>query len=98
MRHDDGVLITGASTAIGQACALQLDRLGFQVFAGVRKVEDGEALKRSASERLSLVVMDVTDQGSIADAAGVVEAAVGERGVGGLVDNAGVVGACPAER
>ncbi len=32
------VVITGASTGIGRACALSLDALGFRVFAGVRKM------------------------------------------------------------
>jgi NADP-dependent 3-hydroxy acid dehydrogenase YdfG len=31
------VVVTGASTGIGKTCALHLDKLGFQVFAGVRK-------------------------------------------------------------
>jgi NADP-dependent 3-hydroxy acid dehydrogenase YdfG len=31
------VLITGASTGIGLASAIALDRYGFRVFAGVRK-------------------------------------------------------------
>lgn len=35
------VVITGASTGIGAACALHLDQLGFQVFAGVRTEHDG---------------------------------------------------------
>ena len=39
------VVITGASTGIGQACALSLDTLGFRVFAGVRRTEDGESLR-----------------------------------------------------
>jgi len=30
------VVVTGASTGIGKACALDLDRRGFKVFAGVR--------------------------------------------------------------
>ena len=38
------VVITGASTGIGRACALRLDGADFEVFAGVRKHEDGEAL------------------------------------------------------
>ncbi|NUQ55721.1 MAG: SDR family NAD(P)-dependent oxidoreductase, partial [Dehalococcoidia bacterium] len=36
------VVITGASTGIGRACALRLDRMGWRVFAGVRKPADGE--------------------------------------------------------
>jgi NADP-dependent 3-hydroxy acid dehydrogenase YdfG len=32
------VVITGAFTGIGRACALSLDALGFRVFAGVRKM------------------------------------------------------------
>ena len=41
------VLVTGASTGIGRACALSLDALGLRVFAGVRKSGDGESLRRA---------------------------------------------------
>lgn len=92
-----GVVITGASSGIGQACALRLDRLGFRIFAGVRKPEHGEALKARASERLSYIIMDVTDEISIRAAVGAVEAATGERGLWGLVNNAGIAVACPLE-
>ena len=44
-----GVVVTGASTGIGNACALHLDRIGFRVFAGVRRDEDAERLR---SQRL----------------------------------------------
>ena len=37
-----GVLFTGASTGIGEATALHLDKAGFRVFAGVRKILAGE--------------------------------------------------------
>ncbi len=59
------VVITGASTGIGRACALSLDALDFRVFAGVRKAEDGESLRRATSARLTPVFIDVTDEQSI---------------------------------
>jgi NAD(P)-dependent dehydrogenase (short-subunit alcohol dehydrogenase family) len=91
------VVITGASSGIGHACALRLDRLGFRVFAGVRNAEDGEALKTRASERLAYVIMDVTDESSLRAAAGTVGAAIAERSLWGLVNNAGIAVACPLE-
>ena len=51
------VLITGASTGIGAACALHLDEKGVRVFAGVRKESDGTSLKRSASSRLACPIL-----------------------------------------
>ena len=64
-----GVVVTGASTGIGYACALHLDRIGFRVFAGVRRDEDAERLRAQASERLVPVKLDVTDAASIRAAA-----------------------------
>jgi NAD(P)-dependent dehydrogenase (short-subunit alcohol dehydrogenase family) len=87
------VVITGASTGIGEACALRLDRTGFYVFAGVRKPGDGERLKSQASERLVPLIIDVTDAASIERAAQTVANAAGEAGLAGLaglVNNAGV--------
>lgn len=89
------VLVTGASTGIGRATALELARSGFTVLAGVRKPEDGEALQASASGELEPVIIDVTDSASIEAAA----AALGERsgGLAGLVNNAGIAYTGPLE-
>src|SRR2546422_456717 len=38
------IVITGASTGIGEASALRLASIGFRVFAGVRKQADADAL------------------------------------------------------
>lgn len=84
------VVVTGASTGIGNACALKLDAAGFRVFAGVRKDADAEALRKAASERLTPIRLDVTDATQIAQAAEQVRAAVGEEGLAGLVNNAGI--------
>jgi NAD(P)-dependent dehydrogenase (short-subunit alcohol dehydrogenase family) len=91
------VVITGASTGIGRACALTLDDLGFHVFAGVRREEDGQALRRAASDRLVPVRIDVTDAASIAGARDLVAARVGSAGLAGLVNNAGTSLPCPVE-
>ena len=40
------ILITGASTGIGKACAIAAAQLGFTVYAGHRKDSDGETLKQ----------------------------------------------------
>jgi len=91
------VVITGASTGIGEACALELDRLGFRVFAGVRAEADGERLRRCSSPRLTPLRLDVTDGQQVADAARAVAEAVGPAGLAGLVNNAGIAVAGPLE-
>ncbi len=88
--HRKAVVITGASSGIGRACALELDKAGYQVFATVRKEKDAASLRQAASEYLTPVFMDVTDEASIAAAANTVAQAVGEAGLAGLVNNAGV--------
>lgn len=83
------VVVTGSSTGIGRACALHLDRLGFKVFAGVRKEADGERLRGEASEHLEPLILDVTDSEHISRAAEHVSEATGSR-LAGLVNNAGI--------
>jgi NAD(P)-dependent dehydrogenase (short-subunit alcohol dehydrogenase family) len=81
------VVVTGASTGIGDASARHLSALGFDVVAGVRSEE---AAARAREAELEPVLLDVTDAASVAAAAAFVEARVGERGLDGLVNNAGV--------
>jgi NAD(P)-dependent dehydrogenase (short-subunit alcohol dehydrogenase family) len=83
------VVITGTSTGIGKASALYLDKMGFQVFAGVRKTADGDALKQEASSSLMPIILDVTDAASIETAASAVREATGGI-LCGLVNNAGI--------
>jgi len=90
-------LITGASTGIGRAAALRLDAEGWRVFAGVRREEDAAALREAASGRLAPVMLDVTDAEQIAGAVRTVEAEVGEAGLDGLVNNAGIAVLSPLE-
>ena len=91
------VVVTGASTGIGQACALLLDQLGFSVYAGVRQDIDAQTLKQKGSERLIPIFLDVTDAESIAAAVDQVTNAVGGAGILGLVNNAGIAVPGPLE-
>ena len=87
------VVVTGSSTGIGRSCALHLDRLGFKVFAGVRKEADRERLRAEASERLEPLILDVTDSEDISRAA----EHVSEAPLAGLVNNAGIGTGGPLE-
>ena len=84
------VVITGASTGIGEACALHLDKLGYRVFAGIRKAADGESLRQRTSERLIPLRLDICDEMEIEQAAQRVIGALGGAGLAGLVNNAGI--------
>lgn len=90
------VVVTGASSGIGEACARRLAALGFDVFAGVRKAQDGERLQREIPGVTALQI-DVTDAESIAAAARRIEEATAGRGLAGLVNNAGIAVPAPLE-
>lgn len=90
-------LVTGASTGIGEATALHLDRLGYTVFAGVRRDADAERLAAQASDRLTTVSLDVTDATQVEAAADSIEATIGSQGLGGVVNNAGIARGGPLE-
>ena len=91
------VLVTGTSTGIGAATALHLSEEGFHVFAGVRRVKDGEALQAQTSAGLTPLIIDVTKERTISAARAMVEKAVGDHGLAGLVNNAGIAVPAPLE-
>ncbi len=91
------IVVTGASTGIGRATALRLDSDGWRVFAGVRREEDAESLREAGSGRWTPLMLDVTDAEPDRGAADRVAEAVGEPGLDGLVNNAGVAVPGPLE-
>jgi NAD(P)-dependent dehydrogenase (short-subunit alcohol dehydrogenase family) len=101
--HRRSVLITGASTGIGRASALELARHGFDVFAGVRKQGDAKSIETEAAQmpgahgKLSAVIIDVTDAATITAAVKQISDLVGDDGLAGVVNNAGISVVGPVE-
>lgn len=91
------VVITGASSGIGRACAAAMNRSGWHVFATVRKATDQAKLRKDGGENIIPVVMDVEDQTSIVEAAENIEAHLDGRGLDGLVNCAGIGMVRPVE-
>jgi NAD(P)-dependent dehydrogenase (short-subunit alcohol dehydrogenase family) len=87
------VLISGAGRGIGRATALRLARAGWTVYAGVRRVEDGEALVAAATGGDVLPVqLDVTSDAQIA----ALDGELPDR-LDAIVNNAGIVVSGPLE-
>src|SRR5436190_10034958 len=85
---DGAVVITGASTGIGEATALQLRKAGFHVFAGVRKPEDGDRLR--AAGVTVIQPLDVTKAEDVTAAVATIEQALDGAPLRGIVNNAGI--------
>ncbi len=97
MGKKETIFITGTSSGIGRASAIALDRAGFRVLAGVRKAEDGYLLEKNLSKDSRSLIIDVTCEKSVAKAATEVINTVGEGGLFGLLNNAGVSDFSPIE-
>ncbi|XP_078057185.1 retinol dehydrogenase 5 [Mustelus asterias] len=87
--RDKYVFITGCDTGFGNLLAKRLDRQGFRVLAGCLTQKGADTLQRGDSTKLKAVLLDVTDSSSIKKTADWVQAEVGEKGLWGLVNNAG---------
>jgi NAD(P)-dependent dehydrogenase (short-subunit alcohol dehydrogenase family) len=84
------IVVTGASTGIGAACARYLDEKGFHVFGSVRKQADADRIAALGSSRLEPLFLDVTEADSIEKAEQAVESRLEGAGLAGLVNNAGI--------
>ena len=88
------VVITGASSGIGDASVARMSEAGWQVFATVRKTSDRDRLR---SANVYPVIMDVQDASTISAAAGEIASRLNGNGLDGLVNVAGIGMARPLE-
>jgi NAD(P)-dependent dehydrogenase (short-subunit alcohol dehydrogenase family) len=84
------VVVTGASTGIGEATARVLTRAGMRVFGSVRRAADGERLQTDLGAHFVPLLFDVTDAPAISAAAAQVARALDGETLFGLVNNAGI--------
>jgi NAD(P)-dependent dehydrogenase (short-subunit alcohol dehydrogenase family) len=87
MQHDDSqvVLVTGCSTGIGRALALEMARRGQRVFGSARRPE---TLNDIRSETLDVLALDVNDPDSVSQAVSTVIERAGR--IDMLINNAGI--------
>lgn len=86
------VLVTGAGRGIGRSIAEHLASRNWDVIAGVRTQRDADAITAANPQRISAVLLDVTDDAQLDQ----LEAALPAR-LDAVVNNAGVVVAGPME-
>jgi NAD(P)-dependent dehydrogenase (short-subunit alcohol dehydrogenase family) len=92
---DRAVVVTGASTGIGRAAVAKAVREGAHVFASVRKEADAEGLRAEFGEAVTPLLFDVADEAAVRAGAAQVAAALGNRKLFGLLNNAGIAVAGP---
>ena len=90
------VLVTGASSGIGRATAVEFARRGHQVYAAARR-EEVLASLADGERNIRPVGLDVTDGDSVQRAWAKIQAETGGTGVDVLVNNAGFALTGPVE-
>jgi NAD(P)-dependent dehydrogenase (short-subunit alcohol dehydrogenase family) len=86
------VLVTGASRGIGKSIVQHLAGRGWDVIAGVRSEPDGAGVTALNPQRISSVILDVTDAGHVA----ALDKSLPQR-LDAVVNNAGIVVSGPME-
>ncbi|XP_075386040.1 dehydrogenase/reductase SDR family member 9 [Tenrec ecaudatus] len=90
--NDKYIFITGCDTGFGNLAAKTFDKRGFRVIAACLTESGLTALKAETSDRLHAMLLDVTDPQSLKRTTQLVKDHVGQKGLWGLINNAGVTG------
>lgn len=91
------ILLTGASTGIGNATAQRMAQSGYTVFAGVRSEKDAAILRGYNLPTLQPLILDVTQKSDIENAFQFIDSQVGTHGLTAVINNAGINYIAPFE-
>jgi NAD(P)-dependent dehydrogenase (short-subunit alcohol dehydrogenase family) len=85
------VLVTGASSGIGESACMALVEKGYDVIAGVRTPSDAARLAEGGKKAIHPVIMDVTDADVMESAKTTAESIIGDGALVAIFNNAGIV-------
>jgi NAD(P)-dependent dehydrogenase (short-subunit alcohol dehydrogenase family) len=97
VRSPKYVLVSGASTGIGEAVVNRLASQGWTVFAGIRKSTDARRLEQRNPQQVFPLYLDITKPDQIEQAVQQIRQMSGTTGLYGLVNNAGIAITGPLE-
>jgi len=83
------IIVTGASSGLGESIAIKFAQEGWLVFAGVRDEDDAKNLVKKDPSLLP-IFLDVSKPQQIKEAVETVRKKLGNQTLGGLVNNAGI--------
>src|ERR1700691_5615198 len=90
MANGKDVVVTGVSTGIGWGNTKVLVSQGFRVLGTVRKQVDADRLQKEFGEGFVALMMDITEDDAVHQAAQQVGSMIDDRILMGLVNNAGI--------
>ena len=95
-KNKSGIWITGASSGIGRASAIEFAKVGTKVFASARRVTELERLNRELSKDKLAVDIYPCNVASAQNIDQVVKKITAENNIDCLINNAGITSFKPA--
>jgi len=86
----EGIVITGVSTGIGYGLSKIFIKNGYKVFGSIRKQEDADRLSSEMGANFTPLLLDITDQEAVQNAAKKVQQSMDGQPLSGLFNNAGI--------